>query len=206
MIGDSWTHKLARWCVLPLLDTPVTPNHLTVVRLISGLAACAMFAAGERSWEIWGAWVWLFSAFMDRADGELARVGGQCTEWGSRFDRFTDTAIDSLFFLAIGIGLRDGDFGWWAILMGVLASAGVLIGEIWGDLIYEQDAETAERVFPRIAGFDFDDVFYLFAPVVWLGWHPWLLLGGSFGAPAWAIYVWVRLRLSRRAAESDPTP
>ena len=41
MVGDSWTHKMARICILPLVNTPVTPNHLTTVRLITGIAACA---------------------------------------------------------------------------------------------------------------------------------------------------------------------
>ena len=76
MVGDSWTHKMARVCILPLVNTPVTPNHLTTVRLITGIAACACFAVGDRQWDIWGGWLWLFSAFMDRADGEYWRSGG----------------------------------------------------------------------------------------------------------------------------------
>ena len=40
MVGDSWTHKIARVCILPLVNTPVTPNHLTTLRLASGIAAC----------------------------------------------------------------------------------------------------------------------------------------------------------------------
>ena len=45
MIGDSWTHKIARICVLPLINTSISPNHITVIRLITGLLACAAFAS-----------------------------------------------------------------------------------------------------------------------------------------------------------------
>ena len=44
MIGDSWTHKIARFFVLPLVDTSITPNHITTIRLITGLIACSAFA------------------------------------------------------------------------------------------------------------------------------------------------------------------
>ena len=82
MVGDSWTHKIARVCILPLVNTPITPNHLTTIRLISGIAACPCLAVGERSWDILGGWLWLFSSFLDRADGELARVSGKASSWG----------------------------------------------------------------------------------------------------------------------------
>jgi PAS domain S-box-containing protein len=122
MVGDSWTHKIARVCILPLVNTPVTPNHLTGVRLASGLAACAAFAVGTREWDIWGGWLWLFSAFLDRADGELARVSGKTSPWGHKFDMITDTLVTSLFFLGAGIGLRVTELGHWAIVAGVMAT------------------------------------------------------------------------------------
>ena len=70
MVGDSWTHRLARPLVRPLVGTRVTPNHLTTLRLLTGLGACAALAVGDRGLEIWGGWLWLASALRDRADGE----------------------------------------------------------------------------------------------------------------------------------------
>jgi len=52
MAYDSWTHRLARWMVRPLAGGPVTPNHLTTLRLLTALAACAAFTA--RSGQIAG--------------------------------------------------------------------------------------------------------------------------------------------------------
>jgi phosphatidylglycerophosphate synthase len=196
MVGDSWTHKIARVCILPLVKTPVTPNHLTILRLISGLAACSAFAIGTDHWNLWGGIFWLFSAFMDRADGELARVSGKTSEWGHKFDYFCDVTVTALFFLGIGIGLRESALGYWTIVMGVTASAGVIAAEILAEIIDQAKKDTGEKAYAGFAGFDFDDVLYLFAPVVWLGWHYPFLIGASVGAPAFALLTWYKLKKS----------
>ena len=67
MIGDSWTHKIARFFVLPLVNTSITPNHITTSRLITGLIACSAFAI---EMNLLGGILWLISTFLDRADGD----------------------------------------------------------------------------------------------------------------------------------------
>ena len=43
----SWTHRLARLLVRPLVGTPITPYHLTTARLVTGVAACS-WSTGRR--------------------------------------------------------------------------------------------------------------------------------------------------------------
>jgi len=105
MIGGSWTHLLARELVRPLLGTGVTPNHLTTLRLLSGLAACGCFALGSSAGMVWGGVIWLVSALLDRADGELARIGNMMSEAGHRYDYYTDILVNTAFFVAIGVGV-----------------------------------------------------------------------------------------------------
>jgi len=198
MVGDSWTHKMARVVILPLANTPVTPNHITTLRLVTGLAACAAFAVGERSWDIWGGWLWLLSAFLDRADGELARVSGKTSPWGHKYDMVADVGVTALFFLGAGIGLRGGALGDWAILLGTLGALGVVAAEVLAEIIDRENQDTGEKAYPGFAGFDFDDVLYLFAPVVWLGWQMPFVVGAAVGAPAFALLTWHRLRRNRR--------
>ena len=193
MVGDSWTHKIARVCILPLVNTPVTPNHLTMVRLVTGVAACASFAVGDRSWDIWGGWLWLFSAFLDRADGELARISGKTSPWGHKFDYFSDVTVTSLFFIGAGIGLRDSSLGMWAIAAGISGGIGVFAAELLAERIDEQVKDKGEKAYPGFAGFDFDDILYLFAPVVWLGWQMPFVVGASVGAPIFALITWRKL-------------
>ena len=192
MVGDSWTHKIARVCILPLVNTPVTPNHLTILRLITGVAACTSFAVGTQEWNLWGGVFWIISAFLDRADGELARVSGKTSEWGHKFDYFCDVTVTALFFVGIGIGLRDSPLGYWCIIMGLTAAAGVVAAEILAEIIDQAQKHTGEKAYEGFAGFDFDDVLYLFAPLVWLGWQYPFLIGASVGAPAFALLTWYK--------------
>ncbi len=197
MVGDSWTHKIARVCILPLVNTPVTPNHLTILRLITGLAACSLLAIGSFEGNLWGGVLWLISAFLDRADGELARVSGKTSEWGHKFDYFCDVTVTALFFLGIGIGLRESSLGLWSIVMGISASAGVVAAEILAEIIDQAQKDTGDKAYSGFAGFDFDDVLYLFAPVVWLNLHFPFLIGASVGAPIFALITWYRLPKSK---------
>ena len=54
MIGTSWTHRLARIVVRPLIGTGITPNHLTTLRLVTGVFACAALVPGDTYWNWWG--------------------------------------------------------------------------------------------------------------------------------------------------------
>ncbi len=199
MVGDSWTHKIARVCILPLVNSPITPNHLTTIRLITGVAACGLFAIGTTEWNLYGGCLWILSAFMDRADGELARVSGKTSPWGHKYDYFSDVFVTALFFFGIGIGLRDStllniNLGLWTIVMGVTASAGVIAAEILAEIIDQSQKDTGDKAYAGFAGFDFDDVLYLFAPVVWLNLHLPFLIGASVGAPIFALLTWYRCK------------
>lgn len=77
MSHDTWIHRAVRGAVRPLARTPVTPNQVTTLRLITGLAAAAAFAQGGEGWRQVGAGLFLVSLFLDRADGELARASGK---------------------------------------------------------------------------------------------------------------------------------
>jgi phosphatidylglycerophosphate synthase len=136
--GGSWTHLLARRLVQPLVGTVITPNHLTTLRLLSGLAACICFALGSRQGMVWGGVLWLLSALLDRADGELARIANMMSELGHRYDYLTDVLVNSAFFVAIGIGLRNGWFGTWSMAMGVAAGAALFLCMWWSELQFQK--------------------------------------------------------------------
>lgn len=189
----SWTHRLARVVVRPMVNTRITPNHLTTVRFLAGLAACLCFAMGQRQADILGGILWIVSAFFDRADGELARLSGKASPGGHYYDYVTDVAVNSLFFVAIGIGLGQGPLGFWAPLFGILAGASVAYASLLCER-YEKDSGATEKAYSGVAGFDFDDILYIFGPVAWLGWFMPILVGAAIGAPAFAIMTWWRFR------------
>ncbi|MBV9522406.1 MAG: CDP-alcohol phosphatidyltransferase family protein [Alphaproteobacteria bacterium] len=196
-LGGSWTHRLARFCVRPLVRTGVTPNHLTTLRLLTGLGACAALALGDREAEIWGGVLWVLSAFLDRADGELARIGGKTSAWGHTYDYICDTVVTPLFFLAIGAGLRQ-PFGWPALLLGTVAGGAIVVSNILSE-IAERRMAPGRRIHEGAAGFDFDDLLYLLGPAAWLGWMPGILIGAGIGAPVMVVVTWWKLRRLPRA-------
>ena len=71
-----WDQRIARLFVRPLVNTPVTPNQITALRLLTGLGACGCLAYGETPVIHWGAGLFVISNFIDHMDGELARLSG----------------------------------------------------------------------------------------------------------------------------------
>src|SRR5262249_15121263 len=122
MSANSWSHRLIRPFARLLIGTRVSPDHLTWLRVITGGIACACFASGPRGTQMAGGVVWVISALLDRADGELARLSNCTSAKGHRFDTLADTGVNTAMFLAVGVGLREGAFGYWAIALGVLCS------------------------------------------------------------------------------------
>lgn len=204
MIGDSWTHRLARPLVRPLVGTGITPNHITTARLVTGLIACCALVRGDPIWTWWAGWMWLVSAFLDRADGELARVGNMVSPEGDAWDYQVDLIVNPAFFAAIGIGLRRSVLGVAAIPLGLVAGGSVFLVAYWGKAL-ERRQRLAVKAYSGAFGFDLDDLLYLFAPLAWLGWLAPILVGAAIGGTLMALLTACRLyRLvvrQKRAAE-----
>lgn len=205
-LHDSWTHKLARLSVKPLIGTPVTPNHLTTLRLITGLVACLGFAHGDRLFVIWGGVLWIASAFLDRADGELARLTGRMSRNGHIYDYACDVVINGLVFLSIGIGLRSDSFGTGYIICGIVSGVTVSAASLLSERL-ERMSDHAGKAYEGRAGFDFDDILYIFGPLAWLDLLSFLLIGAVVGGPAFAGWTWFRLhKENQKARQEEPDP
>ncbi|MEH2136207.1 CDP-alcohol phosphatidyltransferase family protein [Nostoc sp.] len=195
MIAKPWDAQLAYWLVKPLKDSWVNPNHLTTVRLVTGLAAAVAisttgyaYAVGDIVWANIGAWLFALSNFLDHTDGELARLSGKSSKWGHQYDLASDAIIHILLFVCIGYGLREGRFGWWALLMGIVSGVSVACIFHLRNQMEQRLGKDASRQ-PNFAGFDIEDVLYLF-PIVTLldGLEP-LLIAATIGAPTFALWV-----------------
>lgn len=193
VLGSSWTHRLARLAVRPLLGTGVRPNHLTAIRLATGLAACGLFALGTQPGNLWGGVLWLVSAFTDRADGELARIGNMMSARGHMLDYWADNTVSALFFVAIGIGARHSWLGGAAIPLGLLAGGALLACNLVSEAL-EKRRGGGFRAYAGAGGFDPDDALYLMAPFAWFGILPLVLLLAAIGASTVAAITAIRLR------------
>lgn len=113
-----------------LVDRPsVSPNGLTLLGLVAGLASAAT-AAGQLWW--WALGLWLFSRAMDGLDGPLARRrrsaahGDPSTSDGSEAGGFLDITADFAVYgvtvvgVALGATAQYGS-GWLPFLLVLLA-------------------------------------------------------------------------------------
>ena len=199
MIGTSWTHRLARIAVRPLVGTRVTPNDLTTLRLATGVLACAALLPAQPGWDWWAGWLWLASAFLDRADGELARISGTCTPSGHLYDYYVDNFVNAAFFVALGVGLRTSYLGANAMALGLATGVALFVCGWWSEAL-ERLKGPGAKAYSGAFGFDPDDLLYLLAPIVWLGWQAGVLVAASLAATFMMLLTGWRLREARRAS------
>jgi phosphatidylglycerophosphate synthase len=179
--------------VRPFVDTALTPSHVTTLRLASGIAAAVAFAIGDRVWDLTGGWLFVVSAFLDRADGELARLSGKTSSFGHRYDLAADAMCSVFAFVGIGIGLSHGPLGDSALIMG-LVSAAAIGGLFW----IAQRLESAGEPLSGAAGFDPDDALFIVGPAAWFDLLVPLLYAAALCAPLFLIFALWRVRKDRR--------
>ncbi|MCK5061636.1 CDP-alcohol phosphatidyltransferase family protein [Candidatus Parcubacteria bacterium] len=85
--------------ILKLIPRRITPNHITVFRLIlTPIVALLMF---YQHYYV-GLWAFLITAFTDAIDGAMARTRDQITEWGKVYDPVADKIlIASMVFIIV---------------------------------------------------------------------------------------------------------
>jgi archaetidylinositol phosphate synthase len=185
-------HRVARPCVKPLVGSRVTPNHLTTARLAFGLVAAAFFTIGTTHWNITGAGLFVIAMLLDRADGELARLGDSHSQFGHVYDLAADGICNAAVFVCIGVGVAQGDgiFAPLALPLGIMAGLATAFVEI---LVIRMDA-TGAKPTEELGGhwgFDPDDAMLVVPVAMALGSGGPLLIAAAIGAPAMLGYfVW----------------
>ena len=112
-----------------LVETPMTPNQMTVVNTLIGLFSAYCFAMGTLPWVALGGALFQLTAILDRNDGELARSKFMESEKGE----WIDTIGDNMMYVAYMIGLP---YGYWKYAQTVdLAWEGLIIPLAVGSLV-----------------------------------------------------------------------
>jgi phosphatidylglycerophosphate synthase len=195
---------MARRIALLLAATRVRPNHITAASMVVGLAAAAGYASGSPRGMGWGAVLYVLSAILDHADGELARLTGTCSAAGQTFDRVADLLVRFALFTGMGIGLSQSPLGPMAVGFGLAAGVAFVV-------IFASRGATARlrgwdaMSQPTAAGLELDDILYVIAPVTWVGWLAPFVVAAGIGAPLFALWC-ARGYLVARAAQRTSTP
>ncbi|HRY30195.1 MAG TPA: CDP-alcohol phosphatidyltransferase family protein [Elusimicrobiota bacterium] len=116
----------AAMLVTRLIPTAITPNQITAVSFLLGIAAALFIATGGGAASAVGALLLELSIVVDCVDGQLARAKGLTSEWGDIFDHTSDDATLLLICAAAGWALRHTVPAAGLVLLCLLAFSAVL--------------------------------------------------------------------------------
>lgn len=197
-MSKPYDARLACWLVRPLAKSAVTPNHLTTLRLLTGLWGAALLSSGDQF--LGGTLLIVLSNFLDHTDGELARLGGRQSRFGHNYDLVADALVTSLLFICLGLGLRESQ-GDAAAAMGAVAGlsvAGIFHFRNGLEATHGKDATRQ----PHWQGFEAEDVLYLLPLVAVTDTLPWFLTAAALGAPLALGLVLFHARSVRERSDS----
>lgn len=172
--------------VRPLINTPVTPNHITTVSLALGLAASALFAWGDGSAPFWAAALVTLARFIDHMDGELARQSGKTSPVGAMYDSFTGSACYGTMFLGLGYAEWRNGAGDWALWLAAAAMLFIVLNMIL-QMRVESWTGSAPDPYPQVGRFEAEDGIYLILPIIWLTGTWWFFVVGTIGTLIFTI-------------------
>lgn len=202
MSHNTLIHGLVRPAVRAVAaHTGLTPNHLTTLRLMTGLAAAMIFAQGTYGWvSIIGGLIFLLSMLLDRADGELARYTNQMSVAGHRYDLVSDCIVGICTFIGIGIGVAH-TAGLNTLWLGALAGLGIGVLFLEFNLTNVASVKGYDLFGGRI-GVDPDDAMILVPILVWCDLAAPMLIAAAVVAPLAALGIGA-LAFSGRSVAPD---
>jgi phosphatidylglycerophosphate synthase len=189
---------------MPLVGTPVTPNHLTTVRLAIGLAGAYCLSIGEFWLCSLGAVLIALSNFVDHTDGELARISGQSSKIGHFYDLACDALVTVLLFLGIGfyVAAHHPAQALAAEWLGGIAGVAVALIFFLRMRIESMVGKSGTKQ-ASMGGFETEDVLYLLPLVTVLNGMTPFLIAAAIGAPLFAVYVAVDYRRVTRRERAE---
>jgi phosphatidylglycerophosphate synthase len=196
----TWDARLARRLVTPLVNTFVTPNHLTTLRLLIGLAGGLYLARGGFAATNIGALLIVLSNFVDHTDGELARISGKSSRIGHFYDLACDALVTVLLFVGMGLGMGTVHSAHWsipAVWLGGLAGVAVAVIFFLRMRIEDMEGKAGTKQ-ASLAGFETEDVLYLLPIVTVMSGITPFVIAASIGSPLFAMWVVLDYRRALR--------
>lgn len=97
---------LAFVVVKTFYSLPVTPNHYSLLALLSGIASGYNFLEGTALSFKWGAFYFFLFAVFDCCDGMVARLKKNGTEFGRLIDGIVDYVVNAIVYITLALGLK----------------------------------------------------------------------------------------------------
>ena len=187
-----------------LMNTPVTPNQMTVVSMLIGIAGGLCFTVPEPTWHVVGALLFLLHSILDGCDGELARLKLAESRFGGVLDFWSDNVVHSAVFAGIGVGWWRAGGGDLAILCATAAVAATIVcatliyrhtmapksgdGPMYESVSTSEAPSAMAKIADALSRRDF---IYLVVLLAALGKVHWFLVLSAIGTPIYAILLLV---------------
>lgn len=130
-----------------LVRTPLTPNQITAISLVFGLAGGIVCLKGDYLSVLIGAVLFFICYVLDNCDGEIARLKNMRSRFGMRFDTFVDWLVHAVFFVCVGWGATETTGQAWWFWLGVATSVGGCIN--YGLELYKNKTELHSTELPE---------------------------------------------------------
>jgi phosphatidylglycerophosphate synthase len=183
-----------------LASTTVTPNAMTVVSVMIGLASAPFFLSASAGWQLAGALLLLAHSILDGCDGELARLKFLQSRRGATLDFWGDNVVHVAVFGSIAVGWSLAVGSAWPLVAGAIAvaatlgSAAVMFARTAEDRATTGDAAAA-RLVDALASRDF---IYLLILASAFGKAGWFLVAVAAGTPTFLLLaLWLDHRRGR---------
>jgi phosphatidylglycerophosphate synthase len=178
-----------------LIRTPITPNLITGVGAVVGLAGAALLGVGASSLAVLGAIFLWVSCILDGCDGEVARLKLLSSPFGARFDVATDNVVHVATFAAIILYLHRSHPDL-ALAGPAIALFAGLILSMWS-MSWVTSRRSPERhigrrrIYERVASRDYVYIVVALTAVDRLQWFVW---AAAIGANVFWLSLWCSSR------------
>ena len=144
---------LSRQMTRLLIDTPVTPNQVSISAMVMGIVAALFATAGTLwGWQVAGVLFW-FGAVIDCVDGEIARLRVKGSKLGEWLDSMADEVSTYGLLAGLGVGLLGSELeAYWSTIAFVGAVIAVVVHyKLYADL-YRAGAPIDTAQYPWFFG------------------------------------------------------
>ena len=117
------------------VGTRITPNHLTILMIPTGVVGGIVLGLGTPLGFFYGGLLFVLLNILDAADGELARYTGQTSDFGDYLDRVAHYTTNTAIVMGLGLGLyiETGDF--YLVVLMFLANSAIIGDDAVRDLL-----------------------------------------------------------------------
>jgi phosphatidylglycerophosphate synthase len=175
-----------------LVRTSITPNAMTLVSLVIGLAGAPFFLSPTPGWQLAGALLFLLHSILDGCDGEIARLKFLESPGGAALDFWGDNTVHVAVFGCMGVGWSLSAHSAWPLAVAALAVASTVAAAF---ILAPRAVSPSAAASPRSAGAKAADALanrdfiYVIVALAAFGKAGWFIVIVAIGTP---IFLLVR--------------